>query len=170
MFVLRSPSFENNGRIPDKYTEKSIVSPPLSWEGVPKGAKSLALVVTDPDVPEVFNFPRNFFHWVLYDLPPSTTSLAEGASPKGLPAGAKELDSDFVTFGIPGFGRGYGGPWPPDAEHRYVFTLYALKAAGLGIPDGADYGQFAQALLPQVIQSATLVGRYGPAREKLPGT
>lgn len=171
MFVLRSSAFASGGKIPEKYAEQGAVSPPLSWEGVPKGARSLALVVTDPDVPEMFNFPRNFFHWILFDIPPSATSLEEGASPKGrLPTGAKELNSDFVTFGIPGFGKGYGPPWPPDAEHRYVFTLYALKCADLGIPDSADHAEFSKALLPQTIMTATCVGLYGPAKSKLPGS
>ncbi len=171
MFVLRSSAFANEGKIPEKYAEKNIVSPPLSWEGMPKGAKSLALAMTDPDVPAAFNFPRNFFHWLIYDIPTSVNSLKEGASPKGqLPTGAKELNSDFVTFGIPGFGKGYGPPWPPDAEHRYVFTLYALKAANLGISDNADHAEFCKAVLPQTIVTATLVGLYGPAKSKLPGT
>jgi phosphatidylethanolamine-binding protein (PEBP) family uncharacterized protein len=85
-------------------------------------------------------------------------------------AGAKELNSDFVTFGIPGFGKGYGPPWPPDAEHRYVFTLYALKSQSLGLPEDAEHGEFAKAVLAVTIQTATLVGLYGPAKEKLPGT
>jgi Raf kinase inhibitor-like YbhB/YbcL family protein len=125
--------------------------------------------VTDPDLPEAFNFPRAFAHWLVYDIPSFVTRLPEGASPGGgLPAGAKELASDFVTFKIPGFGRGYGGPWPPDAAHRYVFTLYALKQEKLGLADKAGYEEFAAAVLPVTITTATIVGRYGPATTPLP--
>ncbi|MDF1555429.1 MAG: YbhB/YbcL family Raf kinase inhibitor-like protein [Deferrisomatales bacterium] len=171
MFVLKSAAFGNGGTIPDKYAEENVVSPPLSWDGVPDGTQSFALVVTDPDLPAAFNFPRNFFHWVVYDLPAATRALPEGASPNGdLPAGAKELISDYVTFQMPGYGKGYGGPWPPDAAHRYVFTLYALKTAALDVPADADFGAFSAAVLPQMILSTALVGTYGPARKPLPGS
>jgi len=171
MFTLRSAAFKENGKIPERYAEDNIISPPLSWEDIPKGTKTLALTVTDPDVPKEFNFPRVFVHWMLYNVPASTTSLPEGASPNGvLPEGAKELNSDFVTFGIPGYGKGYGGPWPPDSAHRYVFTLYALKQADLKIPDDADYMEFVKTVLPVTISSCTLIGYYGPAEKPLPGS
>jgi phosphatidylethanolamine-binding protein (PEBP) family uncharacterized protein len=73
-----------------------------------------------------------------------------------------------VTFQIPGYGRGYGGPWPPDGAHRYVFTLYALKTAQIELDDSADYVEFVRAVLPSTITTATLVGLYGPARAPLP--
>ena len=73
-----------------------------------------------------------------------------------------------MTFKVPGFGRGYGGPWPPDAAHRYVFTLYALKKNSLGVAESADYEDFARAVLPVTITTATIVGRYGPAASPLP--
>jgi len=169
MFTLKSAAFENGGRIPDKYAEKESVSPPLSWEDIPKGTKSFALGMADPDVPEEFQFPRVFAHWMIYNIPAGTTSLAEGASPGKVPAGAKELNSDFVTFKIPGFGKGYGPPWPPDSSHRYVFTLYALKTGTLDIPEEGDYVEFVKAVLPVTIQTATLIGHYGPAKTPLPG-
>jgi Raf kinase inhibitor-like YbhB/YbcL family protein len=171
MFGLRSPAFENGGKFPQKYSEDNLTSPPLTWEGVPAGTKSFALAMTDPDVPEAFNFPRVFYHWILYDIPASVTGLAEGASPGGnLPAGAKELNTDFVTFQMPGYAAHYGGPWPPDAEHRYVFTLYALKAEKLDLPGTASHEDFAKAVLPQTIASTTLTGLYGPATKPLPGS
>ena len=80
----------------------------------------------------------------------------------------KELNSDFVTFGIPGFGKGYGGPWPPDAAHRYVFTLYALKCESLQLADTANYVDFVSAVLPVTIKTASLTGLYGPASQPLP--
>jgi Raf kinase inhibitor-like YbhB/YbcL family protein len=156
--------------MPDRYAEDSSVSPPLEWANPPRGTRSFALSVTDPDVPAELNFPRAFAHWMVFDIPASARGLAEGASPGGrLPKGARELHSDFVTFGIPGYGRGYGGPWPPDGAHRYVFTLYALKVDNLAIAEQADYEAFASAVLPVTITTATMVGIYGPAKRPLPG-
>lgn len=170
MFVLKSPAFEDGGRIPDRYAEDHLTSPPLRWDGVPEGTKSFALTMTDPDLPAAFNFPRVFYHWLVHDIPASADGLHEGASPGGrLPRGAKELNTDFMTFGVPGYAAHYGGPWPPDAEHRYVFTLYALKAEKLDLPGTASHEDFARAVLLQTIASVTLVGRYGPARKPLPG-
>lgn len=169
-FNLKSSAFENGGTIPEKLTEYNNISPALNWENAPKGTKSFALAVIDPDVPEEFNFPRVFAHWMVYNIPTSTTSLPEGASPGGkMPAGTVELNSDFVTFQIPGYGKGYGAPWPVGGVHRYVFTLYALKVSVLEIPEGADYTEFAKAVLPQTIATATLIGNYGPAKNPLPG-
>lgn len=169
-FTLRSPAFDDGGTIPDRYAENNKVSPPLEWENPPKGTRSFALSVTDPDIPAEFNFPRAFAHWLLFNIPGSARSLNEGASPGGaLPGNARELNSDFVTFQIPGFGKGYGGPWPPDAAHRYVFTLYALKQESIEIAEAADYTEFVKAVLPVSITTATITGIFGPARNPLPG-
>ncbi|MBI4334344.1 MAG: YbhB/YbcL family Raf kinase inhibitor-like protein [Chloroflexi bacterium] len=170
MFTLKSPAFSEGGTIPEKYAEKSLISPPLSWSDPPKGAKGFALTMTDPDVPEAFKLPHVFVHWMVYNIPASTTSLPEGCSPrgKGLPAGAKEFNSDYVTFKTPGYGAGSGGPWPPDAAHRHVFTLYALKTDKLDIPAAADVGEFAKAVVPQTIGTTSLIGVYGPAKSKMP--
>lgn len=168
-FSLTSTGFENGGGIPARYAENNKLSPPLEWEHPPEGTRSFALSITDPDIPEKFKFPRAFAHWLIYNIPGSVRSLPEGTSPGGvLPAGARELNSDFVTFGIPGCGRGYGGPWPPDARHRYVFTLYALKAERLDLAETAGYGEFVSAVLPVTITTATLMATYGPARDPLP--
>jgi len=169
-FDLWSPAFDDGARIPAHYAEHHQVSPPLVWEHAPRGTKSFALAVTDPDVPEHLNFPRAFAHWLVYNIPASARKLSEGAAAKGLlPGAAKELNSDFVTFGIPGFGKGYGGPWPPDGAHRYVFTLYALKTETLTLADTASYVDFVSAVLPVTIQTACLTGIYGPASRPLPG-
>jgi len=171
MFKLKSSVFEEGGRIPEKYAENSKISPPLAWENVPKGTQSFALSVTDPDVPEMFQFPRVFAHWLLYDIPASDTAIPEGVSPGGeLPEGAKELNSDFSVFQMPGYGKGYGGPFPPDASHRYVFTLYALQTKSLEIAEDADYVEFSKMVLPQTINIATLIGEYGPAKNPMPGS
>ncbi len=168
-FALESPEIARGGLIPRRFAEESDTSPPLAWSGVPEGTGSFALSVTDPDLPEAFNFPRAFAHWLVYDIPAETRMLAEGASRSPLlPAGARELNSDFVTFKIPGFGRGYGGPWPPDRAHRYVFTLFALKSQVLDIDAEADLTAFYAAIMPVTIESASFVARYGPARKPLP--
>jgi ribose transport system ATP-binding protein len=168
-FILRSPAFSEGGIIPDRYAEAKAISPPLEWENAPQGARSFALAVTDPDLPAQFNFPRAFAHWMILNIPGDATGLSEGVSPGGaLPNGASELPSDFVTFHIPGYARGYGGPWPPDAAHRYIFTLYALKSERLEISDVADYVEFVRTVLPVTITTATLVGVYGPASMPLP--
>jgi ribose transport system ATP-binding protein len=168
-FTLRSPAFSEGGVIPGRYVEANSVSPPLEWENAPEGARSFALAVTDPDLPAEFNFPRAFAHWMILNIPADATGLPEGASPGGaLPRGILELPSDFVTFRIPGYARGYGGPWPPDSAHRYIFTLYALKSDRLDISDVADYVEFVRAVLPVTITTATLVGVYGPASMPLP--
>jgi ribose transport system ATP-binding protein len=168
-FTLRSSAFDDGGTIPDRCAEANSVSPPLAWENPPRGTRSFALAVTDPDLPAEFRFPRAFAHWMIVNIPADTRGLPEGASPGGhLPPGATELPSDFVTFGIPGYDRGYGGPWPPDSAHRYVFSLYALKTDRLDISDAADYVEFVRAVIPVAITTAMLVGVYGPAKTSLP--
>src|SRR5690606_7981655 len=95
--------------IPARFAEKESRSPALEWESVPEGTQSFALAITDPDIPAEFNFPRSFAHWLVYNIPADARRLPEGASMTALmPSGSQELNSDFVTFGIPGFGRGYG--------------------------------------------------------------
>ncbi len=171
MFTIKSIAFENGANIPEKYAEKNLLSPPLNWEGVPEGTKSFALAVTDPDLPAFFQFPRVFAQWMIYNIPAEVRNLPEGASPGGkLPIGAKELNSDYVTFQMPGYGKGYAGPWPPDKAHRYVFTVYALKNEALEMPEASDYVEFVKAVLPVTIATATLIGTYGPAKNPLPGT
>ena len=106
------------------------VSPALEWSGVPAGTKSLALQVHDPDAPT----GSGFWHWAVYNMPPDTNGLAQGAgnSPDLLPSGAFGGNTDFMDTGATGENGNYGGPCPPegDSPHRYVFTLYAL-----GVPD-----------------------------------
>jgi Raf kinase inhibitor-like YbhB/YbcL family protein len=168
-FTLRSPAFSDGAAIPDRFAEASRISPPLDWSDPPDGALSYALTVTDPDLPPELGFPRAFAHWLVADIPADVSSLSENASgTPALPRQAREFASDFVTFRIPGYGRGYGGPWPPDDAHRYVFTLYALKTERIELEDSADYLEFVRAVLPATITTATLVGVYGPAKTPLP--
>jgi Raf kinase inhibitor-like YbhB/YbcL family protein len=169
-FTLDSPDIEPRGHVPERFVEDNVRSPQLRWSGVPEGTRSFAIAVTDPDLPESFGFPRSFAHWLVHDIPAHVRDLPEGASgTAAMPPGARELNSDFVTFGIPGFGRGYGGPWPPDREHRYYFTVYALKRDRLDIDPEADLTGFYAAVMPVAIDSASFVAVYGPARKPLPG-
>ena len=85
-----------------------------------------------------------------------------------MPSGSQELNSDFVTFNIPGFGRGYGGPWPPNGSHRYVFTLFAQRSKSIDLPQDADFVAFSQAILPVTIEQASFTAFYGPANAALP--
>ena len=97
--------------------------------------------------------------------------LPDGREPgrAGYRRGRENSRATSLPFGIPGYGNGYGGPWPPDGAHRYVFTLYALKTDRIELDDLADYVEFVRAVLPSTITTATLVGLYGPASAPLPG-
>jgi ribose transport system ATP-binding protein len=168
-FLLIAPDIAQGAVIPDRFAEDSRVSPALRWSGVPEGTQGFALSVTDPDLPAAFNFPRSFAHWLVHDIPAGVRELPEGASQsQAMPTGARELNTDFVTFKIPGFGRGWGGPWPPDRQHRYVFTLYALKTPKVAIAPDADLATFASAVIPVAIDQASFTAVYGPARKPLP--
>src|ERR1041384_8515570 len=97
--LIKSPAFAPNGSMPIKFTcEDNDVSPALEWSGVPERAKSLALIVDDPDAPDPKAPKMVYVHWVLYDIPASTTSLAEGGS-KSLPSGAREGINDWKRTG-----------------------------------------------------------------------
>ena len=170
MFTLTSSAFENGGTIPDKNVEDSLISPPLKWENAPKGTECFFLVLADQDIPGQYreNLGRGFVHWIAC-IPGSISELPEGASPENMPPGSKEFKTDFVTFSMPGYGSHYGGPWPPDAPHRYTFILFALKSVPDLSPE-ADFNEIASAILYNTIDVASLIGVYGPAKKPLPGS
>jgi Raf kinase inhibitor-like YbhB/YbcL family protein len=170
MFTLSSQAFEDGQVIPDQYVEDNLISPPLKWENAPDGTRCFFLVMTDQDIPGQYrdNLGRGFVHWMAC-IPGSVRELPEGASPGNMPAGSKEFKTDFVNFGMPGYGSHYGGPWPPDAPHRYTFMLFALK----GEPDlspNPDFAEIAGAILYNTIDVARLIGIYGPAKKSMPGS
>ena len=151
--TLTSTAFAPHGEIPTLYTcEGKDTSPVLAWTGVPAGAKSLALIVDDPDAPDPKAPKTTWVHWVLYDLPPTATGLPEGVAAKDLPAGAREGVNDWKK-------PGYGGPCPPIGRHRYFFKLYALDTA---LPDlkHPNKGQLLKAMEGHVVGQAELVGTY----------
>ena len=149
-FRLSSSAFAEGGAIPAKYTcDGRDVSPPLSWSGVPAGAKSLALIVDDPDAPDPKAPKMTWVHWVLYEIPPASSGIGEAAQP---PAGTKD--------GVNDWGRtGYGGPCPPIGRHRYVFKLYALDAALASLKKPGK-AALESAMRGHVLAEAHLVGTY----------
>ena len=147
---IESAAFAHHAEIPKKYTcEGEDASPPLSWSGVPDTAKSLALIVDDPDAPDPAAPKRVWVHWVLYDIPPSTSSLAEAAGPQA--GGGKDGKNDWGK-------AGWGGPCPPIGRHRYFFKLYALDTAlQLASPTKAE---LEKAMEGHVVAQTELVGTY----------
>ena len=154
---IRSAAFGDGGEIPVRHTcEGDDLSPPLSFDGVPGGARTLALVVDDPDAPDPAAPRMTWVHWVLYGIPASTRGLAEGIRRDALPAGTLEGLNDWKR-------TGYGGPCPPVGRHRYFFKLYALDAApaDLGTPTKA---KLLDAMKGHVLAEAQLVGTYEKKR------
>jgi Raf kinase inhibitor-like YbhB/YbcL family protein len=152
---ILSAAFPPDGPIPAKYTcDGRNVSPPLEWSGVPAGAKSLALVVEDPDAPDPAAPTMTWVHWVLYNIPPACSGLPEAV--QALPAGTLEGLNDWER-------TRYGGPCPPVGRHRYYHRLYALDVAlaDLRRPTRA---RLLAAMRGHVIAEAELVGTYRKRR------
>jgi Raf kinase inhibitor-like YbhB/YbcL family protein len=151
--ALVSPSFAPGGEIPSLFTcEGSDLSPALDWTGVPGSAKSLVLIVDDPDAPDPAAPRTTWVHWVLYNMPPTARGLPEGVGPESLPGGAREGTNDWKR-------TGYGGPCPPIGRHRYFHKLYALDTV---LPDlgTATKAQVEAAMKGHVVAHAELIGTY----------
>jgi Raf kinase inhibitor-like YbhB/YbcL family protein len=144
---ITSSAFHEGGSIPSKFTcDGSDTSPPVQISDVPAEAKSLVLIADDPDAPGGL-----FTHWLVWNIPPQTSSIAEGITPKGV-QGAND------------FGKsGYRGPCPPPGTHRYSFKIFALDRE-LELHAGAKRSQVDAAMKGHVIARGELVGRY--ARKK----
>jgi len=152
-FTLESSAFHNGETIPSKYTcQGQDVSPALTWAGVPGTARSLVLIVDDPDAPDPRAPQRTWVHWVLYNISPDASGLPEGVAPAGLPPGTEEGRNDWKR-------TGYGGPCPPVGRHRYFHKLYALDTVleGLNAPTKAEVEA---AMQGHVIAQTELVGTY----------
>jgi Raf kinase inhibitor-like YbhB/YbcL family protein len=150
-FVLSSTKFSNEGAIPPKYScDGDDVSPPLAWSGQPAQTKSFALILRDPDAPR-----GSFVHWVLYNLPPTVTSL-----PTGVPATATLAEGGVQ--GVNGAGAiGYHGVCPPPGPaHHYHFHLIALDSM-LDLKPGADAATVESAAAAHTLASTKLVGTFG---------
>ena len=151
--TLTSPAFKNNGSIPAIYTcDGKDLSPELNWSGVSQKAKSLVLIVDDPDAPDPAAPKMTWVHWVLYNIPPTATGLAEAIKEGALPAGTLQGLNDWKR-------TGYGGPCPPIGRHRYFHKLYALDTL---LPDlkRPTKSRVEQALQGHVIEQAVLMGTY----------
>ena len=145
---IESSAFMPNESIPLQYTcDGANTNPPLSFSDVPEKTQSLVLIMEDPDVPVSIRPDGMWDHWVVFNIPPETREIGEGAEPKGI--------QGMTTFGK----TGYGGPCPPDREHRYFFKLYALDAM-LDLPEGATKEEVITAMEGHILSSAELVGKY----------
>lgn len=140
---LTSNNFADGGKIPPKYTcDSESVNPHLFWENAPEGTKSFALTCLDPDAPN-----GEYAHWLVANIPPDVRELPETS---GYPNGAVEVTND-------GGQQSYIGPCPPSGEHRYIFTVYALKVERL---DGLARDTFVDEVKKHALDSATLTGVY----------
>jgi Raf kinase inhibitor-like YbhB/YbcL family protein len=148
-FTLSSPAFTNGGNIPSKFTcdaGPTNPSPALAWSDAPAGTKSFVLIMDDPDVP----MPNGFTHWVLADIPASTTALREGFEVGSLGVSANS-----------GFRRpGYAGPCPPTGVHHYHFKLMALDIETLGVAQGGPRADVEKAMAGHVLATAETIGLY----------
>ncbi|MGA3263326.1 MAG: YbhB/YbcL family Raf kinase inhibitor-like protein [Terracidiphilus sp.] len=149
-FALQSTAFANGGEIPRKYTcDGADLSPALSWENVPAGTQSLALIADDPDAPV-----GTWTHWIIWNIPAQAAALVEGV-PKVevLDDGARQGTNDFRRIG-------YGGPCPPPGKpHRYFFKLYALDAK-LDVKAGAGRKELELAMKGHMLAQAQWMGTY----------
>lgn len=151
---IESSAFRHGGEIPALYTcQGKDISPPLNWEGVPDQTAGLVLIVDDPDAPDPDAPKMTWVHWVLFNIPPQTSGLAEAI--KKLPAGTAE--------GLNSWNRtGYGGPCPPIGRHRYFHKLYALDITlDLGRPTKEE---LVQAMEGHILAEAELIGTYEKTR------
>ncbi len=146
---VKSTAFEEGGMIPKKYTcDGDDVSPPLTWNSVPGGTKSLALISDDPDAPM-----GTWVHWVLFNIPPNMKELHENIPPKKvLDNGARQGITDFRRIG-------YGGPCPPGGTHRYYFKLYALDTE-IDLDAGITKEQLLDAMEGHILAEGQLMGKY----------
>ncbi len=142
---LSSSVFKEGATIPRKHTcDGTNMSPQLSWVNAPQEAKSIALIMDDPDAPS-----GSFVHWVLFDIPPAFSELREGVQGVGI------LGSNSYRK------MGYNGPCPPPGPaHRYFFKVYALDQL-LRLHPGATKADLERAMQGHILDQAQLMGRYG---------
>ena len=155
--TLHSSAFTQGAGIPARYTcEGADISPPLSWSGVPQGTQSLVLIVDDPDAPDPRAPKMTWVHWLLYNIPPDTDNLAEGAGGGNLPSGTETGINDWKK-------AAYGGPCPPIGRHRYFHALYALDTMLSGL-QRANKARLETAMKGHILAQAELMGTYEKSR------
>lgn len=193
-FTLKTTAFEDGKPIPARYAycvpdgkgrtiEGGNVNPGLRWSGAPEGTKSYALIVVDPDVPADFSvaniekpikedYPRqNFYHWVLFDIPATVTSIEEGRDSQRVISGGKPIGK--TAYGVTGpndYARaykgsygGYDGPCPPwndERLHHYHFIVYALDVPTLGLTGPLAGKLVEDAMKDHILAKAEIVGTY----------
>jgi Raf kinase inhibitor-like YbhB/YbcL family protein len=147
--TVTSSAFEEGGMIPARYTaDGQDISPPLKWEGLPEGTKSIVLISDDPDAPM-----KTWVHWVMWNIPPEVKELPENIPPDA------EL-SDGSKQGITDFNRhGYGGPAPPSGTHRYYVKVYALDTK-LELPETSRKRDLLKAMEGHILAEGQLMGKY----------
>jgi Raf kinase inhibitor-like YbhB/YbcL family protein len=145
---ITSPAFKSGELIPSKYScDADKVNPALEFSGVPASAKSLALIVDDPDVPKTMIPSGEFVHWLVWDIAPTSKGIAEA-------------DKAAATMGLNGTGKpGYYPMCPPDREHRYFFKVYALDKM-LGDVKIASKADLLGAMQGHILAQGELTGRY----------
>ncbi len=161
-FVLTSSDKRMVAKVPEEYTANAFgcsggnMSPPLEWSGTPAGTKSFVLTLFDPDE---HGDPSGWWHWIVYNLPASTTSLPKGAGverstvlPSGTMQGRTDLGNDA-----------YHGPCPDkgDPPHRYTFTIYALSVDKLDVPADSSGAMVVSTAKEHTIGKAVFVAHYG---------
>jgi Raf kinase inhibitor-like YbhB/YbcL family protein len=149
--VLASPAFVSGETIPVKYSRDGAnVSPSLRWTGVPNGARSLVLIMEDPDAPG-----GTFRHWAVFNIPPDRDHLPEGVQARGEWASLREGRNDFDN-------SRYDGPEPPRGHgaHRYHFRLAALDTPILTVPPNATIEQVWREARKHMLEQAEMVGVY----------
>jgi len=147
--TIASPAFRAGEMIPAEFScDGPNVSPPLVFENIPAEAKSLAIIVDDPDAPA-----GTWVHWVAYNIPAGTKELAKNIPPqKELSNGTRQGTNDFRRIS-------YGGPCPPGGTHRYFFKLYALDIVP-NLAAGATKAQLLDAMKGHILDQAELMAKY----------
>ncbi|MFC1678296.1 YbhB/YbcL family Raf kinase inhibitor-like protein [Patescibacteria group bacterium] len=139
-----SSAFMHNQQMLSKFTcDDANVNPPLNFDDVPPAAKSLVLIMDDPDAPL-----GTWLHWTMWNINPQTKKIAENTVPEGAVEGVTDFGS-----------TGYGGPCPPSGEHRYFFKLYALDTM-LDLAQGAKLDELENAMEGHILDKAELIGLY----------
>lgn len=145
---LTSNAFEHQGRIPSKFTcNGENINPALEIIGVPHEAKSLVLIMDDPDVPKHLRADGMWDHWIVFNIPVTTSAIAAGTEPDGLHGRGTAGNAD------------YHGPCPPDREHRYFFKLYALDCL-LDLTAGVSKKEVESAMRGHILEQTELIGLY----------
>lgn len=165
-FKLSSPELKAGAMMPQRFEFNGFgcagenKSPALQWSGAPKGTRSFAVTVYDPDAPT----GSGWWHWSVINIPADVSELksdAGNASGANLPAGARQVRIDYGV-------AAWGGTCPPqgDKPHRYIFTVHALKVDKLDIPADATAALAGFMINGNSLGKASFTARYGRAKAR----